>query len=301
MRASAARARAKLADILFGAGLDSPKVLRAVDYPRCRSVSLAASGQNGCIARIQSVGWRTKAIYLERSLHCVKGIDCTDSAATVTEQSGPLLGEGPLPLNMRAGDRDMMPMVRCEVGILPKSVKTLLTNYTLSDDAVVESETREEIAGESLISSITVLLYEAEEGQIASGGIQFVSEETIRLPVPVSIALTGRTERRDSGYDAVFVNVDGYQIAGFGSIGVGDPNNYDPRSEIVNAEIKESLTISGGTGDGQYNVGVFWRAVIEFDLSSVRQKLSAPAHYYIAPPDPWPIPEHIETKEPLSS
>jgi len=138
--------------------------------------------------------------------------------------------------------------------------------YELSGDAVVEEVKMRSVRGVNIIESLTVLLYLSEFGEDPAGGILFTRQGG--PPMQIDIDLVGLTERQDSGFDYIAISADQQPVARFESIGVGDPENYDPREESLVAVAASALEIIADTGDPEYNDGVFWRATIRFDLSS---------------------------------
>jgi len=139
--------------------------------------------------------------------------------------------------------------------------------YELTGDAVVEAETRRTQNGVSYLENITVLLYQGADGVTTDGSIHFTRDGSPSTPTEIEIELEGRTERQDSGFDYVDILADDQTVAHYESIGVSEPDNYDSRSETVNTTALASFWVEGSTGDSNYNVGVFWRATITFNLT----------------------------------
>lgn len=269
-----ARRRAKFADILVGAGLSSRKVLRALDYPRARAAGLAVGGKNGCIARIESEGWRTGKPYPQASLHCVKGTDCTGAEAEVAEESGPLLADGELDLKWKAG-KNMMPMVRCDVKI------SLESSFELTGDANFISENEVNLYGP--------LIGDGDQG---SGSISW---DLQGIPHDYIIDVIGLVEQENSGFDVIQVIADGVTVLELGGDDLGLGDTYTTKAGSITGTAKNTLLITAGTGDSLFNIGVYWNAFFTIESTG-----SSSAHFHVIPPTPWPIPKHLEVPGPLS-
>ncbi|MBC2601761.1 hypothetical protein [Puniceicoccus vermicola] len=315
IRKSAAEARVKLADILVAAGFDSKKVLRAIDYPRATGGSMQAGGSKGAIVKITSEGWRTKASYPMKSLHSAKNTDCEEASAVIAERSGPLLYSGDLPAQWKAGGKKMFPMARCNVNVtkLIKDADYIVIRYSWEDVGGRDLDTRTanltpgasdfgqdvgwsrgEPVGDG--SRKTDYLLWAGDNTLEIG------EEAVRVDLKKL-----REDLPDAAID--------FRLRAFwyGEIGTGDIT--------VDFEVYQGQVIKDGTnfvpGAGARQLGNISFGVnistqesadidgedIPIDVTAVlNQEISksSNAYFYVAPPEPWPIPEHLKTNEPIS-